>query len=112
MGGVAVGFVTIGTGIGLTLSVTGWQLPEVIAKPVGLVGDIAVPGMLIAFGISLRLDPRPGHGQAVPHVGAIVAITMVVEPLAAYLFGRWPLGMSGHELLAVPVVLVITAMLS
>jgi predicted permease len=96
--------VTIGSLVGLTLSVTGWQLPEVIAKPVGLVGAIAVPGMLIAFGISLRLDPRPGHGQAVPHVGAIVAITMVVQPLAAYLFGRWPLGMSGHELLAVTMV--------
>ena len=96
--------VTIGSLLGLALSVSGWQLPEAIAKPIALVGDIAVPGMLIAFGISLRLDPRPGRGQAVPHVAVIVAITMLVQPLAAYLFGRWPLGMSGHELLAVTVI--------
>ena len=30
--------------------------------PLALVGGMAVPAMLLAYGVSLRLGPRPGHG--------------------------------------------------
>ncbi len=106
--------VTIGSLIGLTLSITGWQLPEMIAKPVGLVGDLSVPGMLLAFGISLRLDPRPGHGQAVPHVGAIVAINGGAatrgEPVRALAVGHeWAATVGGDVIAALPTVFLLAA---
>ena len=46
---------TIGTLIGLLLSITGWTLPPIVADPVELIGAMAVPGMLLAYGIALRL---------------------------------------------------------
>ena len=51
---------TIGTLVGLLLSITGWRLPPLVADPVELIGAMAVPGMLLAYGISLRLGPGFG----------------------------------------------------
>ena len=34
-------------------------LPAVVRDPLELVGGMAVPSMLIAYGVSLRLGPRP-----------------------------------------------------
>ena len=55
---------TIGTLLGLLLSITGWRLPPIVADPVELIGAMAVPGMLLAYGIALRLGP--GFGGGVP----------------------------------------------
>ena len=51
---------TIGTLVGLLLSITGWRLHPLVADPVELIGAMAVPGMLLAYGISLRLGPGFG----------------------------------------------------
>ena len=53
----------VGSLLGLLLSVSGLPLPDVIRDPLGLVGGMAVPAMLLAYGVSLRLGPRPGAGE-------------------------------------------------
>ncbi|HJY44031.1 MAG TPA: AEC family transporter, partial [Propionibacteriaceae bacterium] len=45
----------VGSLVGLTLALTGIKLPVVINAPLTLVGGIAVPSMLLAYGVSLRL---------------------------------------------------------
>ena len=94
---------TIGTLLGLLLSVTGWTLPPVVLDPIELIGAMAVPGMLLAYGIALRLGP--GFGGEVP--GGELALTstlkLVVQPLVAYAVAHFALGLSGHALLAVVV---------
>lgn len=52
--------ITVGSLVGLLLSVTGWKIPALIGDPLQLVANMAVPGMLLAYGVSLRLGPRPG----------------------------------------------------
>jgi predicted permease len=41
------------TVIAMVLSVTGWQLPSVLARAIHLLGDLAVPLMLLSLGVSL-----------------------------------------------------------
>jgi len=94
---------TIGTLLGLLLSVTGWQLPPIVLDPIELIGAMAVPGMLLAYGIALRLGP--GFGGEVPAAELALTSTLklAVQPLVAYVVANLVLGLDGHTLLAVVV---------
>jgi predicted permease len=94
----------VGSLIGLVLALTGLKLPLIISAPLTLVGGIAVPAMLLAYGISLRLGPRPGSGEPPMQIATLVSIKLVVQPIAAYLIGAYALGLVGRDLLAVTVI--------
>ena len=94
----------MGSLVGLILALTGIKLPVAINAPLTLVGGIAVPSMLLAYGISLRLGPRPGAGEPRSQVGTLVLLKLVVQPIAAYLIGAYAVGLEGHDLLAVTVI--------
>jgi malonate transporter len=94
----------LGSLAGLLLSVTGLSLPPVVLDPLALIGGMAVPAMLIAYGISLRLGPRPGAGEPAVQIGTIVALKLLLQPTVAYLLGRFAVGLDGLDLLAVTVV--------
>lgn len=94
---------TVATLIGLGLSATESRLPRLVDDPLQLVGAMAVPSMLIAYGISLRLGPKPGTGGGPKQLGTLVALKQVVQPLVAYLVARYLLGLDGVELLAVTI---------
>jgi hypothetical protein len=65
---------------------------------------MAVPAMLVAYGISLRLGPGLGAGEPASQVGTLVALKLVVQPVAAFLIGAYAVGLEGHDLLAVTVI--------
>ncbi|MBA8795400.1 hypothetical protein FHX74_003036 [Friedmanniella endophytica] len=90
--------------LGLVISVTGFRLPRLVADPLHLVGGMAVPMMLIAYGVSLRLGPRPGRGEPPVQVGLAVGLKLVVQPLIAWAVGALLLDLSRPALLAVTVV--------
>lgn len=94
---------TVGTLLGLLLALTGWRLPEVVAAPVGLVGAMAVPGVLLAYGISLRLGP--GFGGDVPRgeLALTSTLKLAVQPVVAWAVAHLLLGIDGAALLAVVV---------
>lgn len=94
---------TLGSLIGLTLAITGWTLPPAVQDPIELVGHMAVPAMLIAYGIALRLGPGLGSGGSATEVGATSALKLAAQPLAAFLVARYALGVEGHALLAIVV---------
>ena len=94
---------TVGSLLGLALAVTGVSLPRAVQDPLELVGGMAVPSMLLAYGISLRLGPRPGHGTSAVEIGFITVLKLVVQPAASYGVARFVLGLDGTALLAVTV---------
>ena len=94
----------VGSLIGLILALTGIELPVIINAPLTLVGGIAVPSMLLAYGISLRLGPPPGAGEPTIQIATLATLKLVVQPIVAYLIGAYAVGLAGHNLLAVTVI--------
>ena len=92
---------TIASFAGLLLATTDTTLPHLARAPLELVGGMAVPAMLIAYGVALRLGPLPGRGVAPRALATVGALKMLVQPAAAYVVGRFAVGLDGHDLFAV-----------
>ncbi|OZD56132.1 AEC family transporter [Rhodococcus sp. 06-1460-1B] len=90
---------------GLVLSITGFELPEALMQPFQLVGNLSVPGALLAFGLSLYgarvlqkgISPRRD-------VALATLFKMALQPLLGYLMARFVFGLDGHDLFAIVVV--------
>ena len=94
---------TVASLVGVALSLSGITLPTAISDPLELVGGMAVPAMLLAYGVSLRLGPRPGQGASLWELGYITTLKLVVQPAGAYAVGRYVLDLSDPALFAVTV---------
>lgn len=94
----------VGSLIGLALALTDVQLPVAINAPLTLVGGMAVPSMLLAYGVSLRLGPGPGAGEPPSQLAALAVVKLIVQPIAAYLIGAYAMGLADRDLLAVTVI--------
>jgi malonate transporter len=80
---------TVATLLGAIASLTDSSVPNLVAEPISLIGGLAVPGVLIAYGVSLRLGPLPGRGVPAVELGFITLLKLVAQPIGAYLGGRW-----------------------
>jgi len=96
--------ITVGSFLGLLCSLTGWQVPALVAAPIGLIAGMAVPGVLLAYGVSLRLGPRPIASGSVVELAVVCALKLVVQPVLAYAAARWLFDLEGRALLAATVV--------
>ena len=94
--------IAVATAAGIAASATGVLPPEPVIAPIELISDLAVPGMLLAFGISLCGAKRPGAGETAPLLATVLLLKCVVHPVLALLVGLL-LGLEGHALLAVVV---------
>lgn len=93
---------TIATAVGVALSVFRIRVPDLVMAPLEMVGAMAVPSVLLAFGISLRLGPRPDRAAG-PILAWQSVLKLVIMPAVAWLFGRYVLNLDGPDLLAVTV---------
>ena len=98
----------VGSGLGLVVAGTGWQVPPLVLEPIHLIGGAAIPAMLIAFGMSLN-GSKPLQAATGRRVDSLLAsfFKLIVHPLVAYLFARFALGMHEQALFAA----VVTAAL-
>lgn len=89
---------------GVVLAVTGWRLPEPVLDPLTLLGAMAIPAMLVAFGVSLRIGPRPGAGEPAGQVAAVVALKLVLQPLVGFLLAAFVFDLDRAGVLAVTLI--------
>ncbi|WP_026541117.1 AEC family transporter [Paenarthrobacter nicotinovorans] len=89
--------VTVAAILGVGVSALGIEVPSLILDPLSLVAQLAVPLMLIIFGMSLHgLSVRPGIGDRAPTTVAVI-LKSAVQPalawiLAAFVFHLDPFG--------------------
>jgi hypothetical protein len=93
---------------GLVVSGTGWTVPALLLEPIELIGGLAVPAVLLAYGMSLHGSAVPGRGPERWPVVLAVVLKLVVAPTTAWLLGS-ALGMDRSELLGVVVLSALPA---
>lgn len=100
---VAKNPILLGAAAGVATSATGFELPRFIFEPIDMIGATAVPGALLAFGISLK------DGWALPIKGTrsqlsyITVGKLVAQPVIAWAIGGPLLGYTGIDLFAIVV---------
>ena len=97
---------TISSLTGLALSVSGWRPPQLVLAPIELVAALAVPTMLIAYGVALRHGPGFGGNVRRAELATTTVVKMVVQPLVAWATAQ-ALGLEGTVLVAVVVIGVL-----
>ncbi|WP_026550167.1 AEC family transporter [Arthrobacter sp. Br18] len=93
--------ITIGSFLGMAVSGTGITVPPLLLEPVELVAGVAVPGALIAFGLSLAAGLRTAQPVSAVDLSLVTFLKLVVHPALAFLVGRFVFGMEAVPLLAV-----------
>jgi malonate transporter len=95
---------TIGASIiGVSLSALGAHLPRLVLDPLTLLAELAVPTVLLAFGISLSARHRgQPHGDRIDVTLAVV-LKLVLMPVIAYALCRWAFNGSPQQLVVVTV---------
>lgn len=96
--------ITVGAVLGVGMALSGWSAPLAVTAPLDLVGAMAVPGALLAYGMALRLGPRPMAAGSTSEVVVASALKLFGQPLVAYLLGRYAFELEGAQVLAVTVV--------
>lgn len=91
----------LGSAAGITVALTGIELPPTVLAPFELVGAASIPLMLLAFGMSLRgWRPLRTSGRRADVIVA-TALKLVAMPLTAWLVARFAFEMDGHALFVV-----------
>ncbi|MEU9099869.1 AEC family transporter [Streptomyces sp. NPDC048361] len=85
---------------GVAVAALGWKLPDEVSSPLTILGGGAVPAALFALGMSLTTRTAADPGERAERA-LLVTLKTAVQPMLAYVLGRWVFGLDGHELFAV-----------
>ncbi|ARI56655.1 MULTISPECIES: AEC family transporter [unclassified Streptomyces] len=94
---------------GVVVAATGWSLPAPVLEPLVLIGNMSIPAVLLAFGISLRGSERPGRGGDRGALCLSVLLKVALQPLVAWAVGAGLFHLEGAALLDVVVIAALPA---
>ncbi|WP_033344823.1 AEC family transporter [Catenuloplanes japonicus] len=94
---------------GIAVAVSGWTPPELLLEPFTLVGAAAVPAALLAFGMSLPGARPLRPGPEAPDRYLAVGLKVIVQPVLAYLIGRFLVHLPQDQLFAAVVTSALPA---
>jgi len=101
--------IVIGSLSGLALSALRIEVPDFIMDPIGLIGGMSVPAVLLAFGMSMRNNSVPLRGPERGQVLTATILKSIVHPVAAWALAVFAFGITGQTLLAVVVTAALPA---
>ncbi|MEU0298301.1 AEC family transporter [Streptomyces sp. NPDC006175] len=99
----------VGSLSGVVVAATGWTVPSPALEPLTLIGNMSVPAVLLAFGISLRGSGMPARGDSRPAVILSATLKTTVQPLVAWSIGAGVFHLQGAALLDVVVTSALPA---
>lgn len=91
--------IAVGSLCGVAVSASGVRVPGPFLDPITLIGNMSVPAVLLAFGISLCGSTLPGRGADRYPVLLSVALKSLGQPLAAWALAVGVFGLHGAPLL-------------
>lgn len=101
--------ITVGVLVGVTLSAFHLELPAVVGTAMDTVGSMAVPMMLVAYGVSLRTGGASRHAAQRTELAVVEVVKLVVQPLCAYGLSAWLFHLDRPTVLAVTVLAALPA---
>ncbi|MET7456733.1 AEC family transporter [Streptomyces sp. NPDC005574] len=101
--------IAVGSLAGVAVSASGVRVPGPVMDPLTLIGNMSVPAVLLAFGISLCGSTMPGRGADRHPVFLSVALKSVGQPLVAWALATGVFGLHGARLLDVVVTSALPA---
>ncbi|MET7851666.1 AEC family transporter [Streptomyces avermitilis] len=101
--------IAVGSLAGVAVSAAGLRIPGPVLDPLTLIGNMSVPAVLLAFGISLCGSTMPGRGPDRHLVLLSVALKSVGQPLVAWTLAAGVFGLHGARLLDVVVTSALPA---
>lgn len=101
--------IALGSLAGVAVSASGLTVPGPLMDPLTLIGNMSVPAVLLAFGISLRGSTLPLRGAERAPVLLAVTLKSVFQPLVAYVLAAGVFGLRGALLLDVVVTSALPA---
>lgn len=101
--------IALGSLAGVAAAATGGKVPSPVMDPLTLIGNMAVPAVLLGFGISLRGSTMPARGADRHPVLLSVALKSVGQPAVAWALAVGVFGLHGAPLLDVVVTSALPA---
>ncbi|WP_369198826.1 AEC family transporter [Streptomyces djakartensis] len=101
--------IALGSLAGVAVSASDLTVPGPLLDPLTLIGNMSVPAVLLAFGISLRGSTLPLRGSERAPVLLAVALKSVFQPLTAWALAAGVFGLRGAPLLDVVVTSALPA---
>ncbi|GGZ56890.1 AEC family transporter [Streptomyces bluensis] len=101
--------IAVGSLAGVAVSASGLTVPGAVMDPLTLIGNMSVPAVLLAFGISLCGSTMPGRGTDRHPVLLSVALKSVGQPVVAWALAAGVFGLHGAPLLDVVVTSALPA---
>ncbi|MBM7439667.1 AEC family transporter [Streptomyces sp. HB132] len=99
----------VGSLAGVTVAATGWTVPSPALEPLTLIGNMSVPAVLLAFGISLRGSGIPARGADRAAIALSATLKTTVQPVIAWTVGAGVFHLHGAALLDVVVISALPA---
>lgn len=101
--------IIVASAIGTVLAFTGITLPRAIHQPLELLADLAIPTVLLAFGIALVTQRGDKGRESRADLWSAVVVKVLVMPALAYVLARWAFGLSPEQIAVTTVLAALPA---
>lgn len=101
--------IIVASAIGIGLALTGVTLPRAIHKPLDLLADLAIPTVLLAFGMALVTQTTRTAHESRLELAVAVVFKVLVMPALAYTLARWVFGAPAEQVAVITVLAALPA---
>jgi len=95
--GLVTNPIIVASAIGTVLALTGLTLPRAIHQPLDLLADLAIPTVLLAFGIALVTQTGGKGKENRVDLWLAVVFKVFLMPALAYALARWAFGLTPEQ---------------